>query len=84
MLVGVEYDEASRQLTVRGASGNLRVVVERLHVTAELHPDEVAVYVRRRRGNLAGWESDVPLWGERLRERRGRGDLTTAPRHDGL
>ena len=39
MLVGVGYDEASRQLTVRGASGNLRVVVERLHATAELHPD---------------------------------------------
>ena len=65
MLLGVSYDDSTRRLTVRGVSGDVTAVVERLDVTAELHPDDVALYVRRRRSHLLGAESDVPLWDER-------------------
>jgi hypothetical protein len=49
-------------VTVRAISGNVTAVVERLGVTVEIHPHEVALYVRRRRSRLSGAESDVPLW----------------------
>jgi hypothetical protein len=65
MLLGVRYDESTRRVTVEGVSGSVTAVVERLDVTAELHPDEVALYVRRRRSHIFGAESDVPLWGDR-------------------
>lgn len=60
MLLGVEYDQTSRRLTIDGVSGNLAAVVERLQVTAELWPDDIALYVRRRRGPVG--ESETPLW----------------------
>jgi hypothetical protein len=65
MLLGTSYDEATRRVTVRAASGNVTAVVERLGVTVEIHPHEVALYVRRRRSRLSGAESDVPLWDAR-------------------
>ena len=64
MLVGVSYDQAARRLIVEGVSGSLRASIERLGVTAELHADQVAVYVRRRRGLLGGIR-ETPLWATR-------------------
>ena len=61
MLLGVSYDQSARRLIVEGVSGSLMASIKRLGVTAELHADQVAVYVRRRRGLLGGI-SDVPLW----------------------
>ena len=61
MLLGLEYDEGGRAVTVAGVSGYMTVTVEKLDVTAELHPDQVALYVRRRRGRLIGVVSDTPL-----------------------
>ena len=61
-LLGLDYDETSRRLKVEGVSGDLIAVVARIDLTAELRPDEVALYVRRRRGRLGA--SDVPLFDE--------------------
>ena len=61
MLLGIGYEEAVRELTIEGVSGNLVARVKRLHVVAELQPNEIALYVRRRRGRIG--ESEVPLWG---------------------
>lgn len=72
MLLGTSYDEATQRLTVQGVSGNLTAVVERLGVTVEILPDEVALYIRRRRSRLTGAESDVPLWNAGLRWRGSR------------
>lgn len=61
MLSTVTYDETSGCVDVVGVSGNLTAVVSALQVTTELMPQEVAFFVRRRRG-LFGGASEKPLW----------------------
>jgi len=60
MLVYVRYDAAGGVVTVEGVSGDLVVRVSRLHVTAEVHPEQIALYVRRRHGPMG--TSEVPYW----------------------
>ena len=61
MLLSVSHDEATGMLTIDGVSGALEARVRRVDVVAELAPDEVALYVRCRRGIVFG--SMNPLWG---------------------
>ena len=61
MLLDVEHDPHAGKLTIHGVSGDLAALIVRIDVTAELRPDEVALYVSRRRGRLGS--SHTPLWG---------------------
>jgi hypothetical protein len=60
MLLGIRYDAARGRVTIDGVSGNLAALVDALDVTAQLRPDEVALYVRRRHWWF-GWSSQTPL-----------------------
>jgi hypothetical protein len=52
MLLSIDYDANAGKLTIRGVSGDLVAFVGRIDVTAELRPDQVALYVSRRRGGF--------------------------------
>jgi hypothetical protein len=60
MLLGIRYDAAAGRVTIDGVSGNLAALVDALDVTAQLRPDEVALYVRRRHWWFGG-SSQTPL-----------------------
>jgi hypothetical protein len=59
VLLDVRYDSDAGMVVVESVSGELHARVRRLDVAAELR-NELALYVRRRRGFLRG-ESEVPL-----------------------
>jgi hypothetical protein len=52
MLLSLDHDAGSGKLTVNAVSGDLVAVVSSVDVEADLRPDEVALWVVRRRGRI--------------------------------